>query len=90
MNSMALRIIKYETTPNPHALKCVLSGSISEGMKAFRTREAASGDPAAASLFGVTGVSGLLFNGSWMTVSKAPDAGWPAVKAGVEAALGTL
>lgn len=87
---MALRIIKYETTPNPHALKCVLSGPISEGMKAFRMREAAAGDPAATLLFGVSGVSGLLFNGSWMTVNKAPDAGWPAVKAGVEAALGTL
>ncbi len=87
---MALRIIKYESTPNPHALKCVLSGPISEGMKAFRTREAASGDPAAALLFGVSGVSGLLFNGSWMTVNKAPDAQWTSVKVGVEAAIGTL
>lgn len=90
---MAVTVIRFETTPNPHALKCVLSGRVSEGSRPFRTVEAAGkgadegGHPLAAALFAVSGVTGVLLCGDWLTVNKAPEAKWPAIKRGVEKAL---
>ena len=48
---------------------------------------AGAGDPAGAALIGVPGVRGVLIGDGWVTINKAPDAQWKAVKAGVEAAL---
>ncbi|MDP1662906.1 MAG: NifU N-terminal domain-containing protein [Phycisphaerales bacterium] len=84
---MAVTIVRYEPTPNPHALKCVLSGSVSDESLPFRTAAAAAAHPLAAALFAVEGVAGLLLHKDWMTVSKSPAAKWPAIKRGVEQAL---
>lgn len=90
---MPVKVIRYEPTPNPNALKCVLSGKVCEGSKPFRTAEAAAkgagegGDPLAASLFAIDGVTGVLLLGDWVTVNKSPEAKWPAIKRGVEKAL---
>jgi hypothetical protein len=87
---MAVKVIRYEPTPNPHALKCVLSGKVSEGSRPFRTAEAAGGEggsPLAALLFEIEGVTGVLLLGDWLTVNKSPEAKWPAIKRGVEKAL---
>lgn len=84
---MAVNVLRYEPTPNPHALKCVLSGRISDASLPFRTAEAAAGHPLAAALFAVEGVAGLLLHKDWLTVSRSPAAKWPAIKRGVEQAL---
>lgn len=79
--------MRYEETPNPNALKCILDRAISEHPKSFRSRDAAAGDALAEALFGVEGVAVLLMNGDWMTINKAPAAGWKSVKSGVERVL---
>jgi hypothetical protein len=87
---MPVKVIRYEPTPNPNALKCVLSGRVSEGSRPFRSAEAAGGeggDPLAARLFAIDGVTGVLMLGDWVTVNKSPEAKWPAIKRGVEKAL---
>ena len=84
---MACRVVRFEPTPNPNAIKCVLDGAPEVGAKSFRTAESAVGEPVAARLFAVAGVAGLLFGDGWLTVNKAPEAEWRAVKQGVERAL---
>lgn len=84
---MAFRIERFEETPNPNALKCILDKPISDGPRSFRAADEAQGDALAESLFAVDGVTGLLMNGDWMTVNKSPDASWKSVKSGVKAAL---
>lgn len=84
---MAVKVLRYEPTPNPHALKCVLSGPVSEGSLPFRAAESAAGNALAAAIFAVEGVAGLLLHKDWLTVNKAPDAKWASIKRGVESAL---
>ena len=84
---MSYRVTRYEETPNPNALKCILDRPISDHPKSFRTPDAATGDALAESLFAVDGVAVLLMNGDWITITKSPDANWKAVKVGVERVL---
>jgi hypothetical protein len=87
---MPIRVTKYQPTPNPNALKCFLDSRISAGPRSFRTAVEGADDPVAAPLLAVPGVAGLLLNGDWLTVNKAPGADWAIVKQGVERVLGAL
>lgn len=87
---MPYRVIRYEDTPNPNALKCFLDRPISDHPKSFRGPETAEDDALARALFGVKGVAVILMNGDWMTVNKTAEAGWKSVKAGVERVLGEM
>lgn len=84
---MPYRIVEFQTTPNPNALKCILDTPLPEPIRSFRTAESAAGDAVAEALFAVPGVQGVLLSGGWLTINKAPDASWPGVKKGAQAAL---
>jgi len=84
---MAYRITRYEETPNPNAIKCWLDRPISEAPRSFLDAGQAEGDPLAAALFAIDGVTTLLFNGDWVTVNKRPDARWATVRKRVERVL---
>ena len=87
---MANSIARYEDTPNPNALKCVLAAPLSlegDGPRSFRTAEQAAVHPLAARLFAAEGITGVLLNSTWLTVNKAPAAAWKPIKKAVEAAL---
>jgi len=84
---MPVKVLRYEPTPNPNALKCILSAGVSTGSLPFRSAQAAAGHPLAAAIFALPGVTGLLLCGDWLTVNKAADARWPAIKKGVEKTL---
>ena len=84
---MPLRVVRYETTPNPNALKVWLDARISEVPRSFLTRQAASGDGLAEALFDEAGATTLLFFGDWLTFNKDPDETWPKVKRRIEAVL---
>lgn len=88
--SMPYTVTKYQTTPNPNALKCFLSGSISDRPKSFRRPEESAGDELATKFFAIPGVTSLLINSDWMTVNKSGEADWPVVKRGVERVLAEL
>jgi hypothetical protein len=80
-------MIRYETTPNPNALKCVTDSTIVDGIRSYRKPEDAD-DELSRSILAIEGVRSLLINGNWLTVNKADDASWKAIKAGIEAVLG--
>ncbi len=85
---MGYRVKKFQETPNPNALKCVLDRRAGDSVRSFFKASDAAADPLGAALFSVAGVTNVLINGDWITVSKRPDAAWREVKAGVERVLG--
>jgi hypothetical protein len=91
---LGYQVTEFQDTPNPNALKCVLDRPLSNQpfpsghLRSYQTAAAAEGDPLAADLFTIPGVAGVLINPGWVTVSKAPDAQWKNVKAGVKKVLG--
>ena len=84
---MAYTVTKFQPTPNPNALKCVLDRPLPEPIRSYRAREQAEADPLGAALFAVPGVTGVLLSGGWLTVNKSPEADWSGVKKGIEAVL---
>lgn len=77
---MPYTITRFETTPNPNALKCWLDTPIPGGPRSFHNAAAAADDPIAASLFQNAGVTNVLLYGEWLTINKPPEADWNAVK----------
>jgi hypothetical protein len=84
---MAYRVVRYQETPNPNALKVFLDHSAGPGIRSYFRAEEASGDPLGAALFAVPGVTNVLINGGWLTVNKADAASWREIKTGVEGVL---
>ena len=89
------RVTEYVTTPNPHAIKCVLDAALpalesADKVRSYRDATSAAADPVAAKLFAIDGVRNVLIVGNWVTVGKAPEATWKAVKASVEKTLASL
>ena len=88
---MGYKVVEFQDTPNPNALKCVLDRGISDGvvgMRSYQSEQAAGGDSLGRALLGVPGVSGVLIQGEWVTVNKRAEAEWRGVKAGVKRVLG--
>lgn len=84
---MGFRIVEFEETPNPNAVKCVLDKPVSRGTVSFRSARDAAGDPIAARLFAIPGVVGVMLREDFATVNKAADADWGPIKAKVRKAL---
>jgi hypothetical protein len=84
---MPYAITQYLPTPNPNALKCILSARLPDPPRSFRSADEARADPLAGALFTVPGVTSLLLNGVWLTVNKRPETDWSSVKKGVQAVL---
>lgn len=89
---MPIRVVRFEPTPNPNALKCWVDRRVSDGPRSFLNAEAAAhaalgGDPLPAALFAVAGVTNVLLLGDWLTVGKSAQADWKTVRKGVERAL---
>lgn len=84
---MSYRVKKYQETPNPNALKCILDRSAGGSMRSFLNAAAAAGDPLGSAIFNLKGVTNVLINGDWITVSKSPDAAWREIKPGLERVL---
>ena len=84
---MPYRVVEIQPTPNPNAAKFVLDRAIAEQPTSFFDSAAAKGHSLAEALFGITGVSSLLFLGDFVTVNKTPDAKWDEVSSRVKAVL---
>lgn len=82
-----VNVTEYESTPNPNALKCWLSGPLSSVPRSFLNPEMAGEDPLARLLFQQAGLTSLLINGDWMTINKPAEAVWSEVKREVERVL---
>jgi len=86
---MPTKILRFEDTPNPNAVKCVLDRSVSEERRSYRSAEEAhkANDALASALFAVAGVESVLINGDWITLNKSAKSRWTAVKEGARKAL---
>ncbi len=80
---------RAETTPNPNSLKFTSDDGtfLDGGMVAYSSAEEAQDDPLARALFAVEGVDDVFITPQFVTVSKAPDIDWTAVKPDVESIL---
>jgi hypothetical protein len=87
---MGWTITQFQETPNPNALKCALDRPIAEVPKSYSSASAAAGDPVAARLFSIPGVTNLLIHPTWITVNKSPDVPWKSIKPAVAKALESL
>lgn len=90
---MGYIVKKFESTPNPNAIKCVLDRAVippDAPPRSYRSAASASGDPVAAALFAIGpagAVTGVLMSADWITVNKSPEADWKRIKNGVRDAL---
>ena len=84
------KVRRYETTPNPDALKCLLDTRISDRPRSFIGSAQAEGDPIAGPMFARARLRAVLINTDWITVNKEPDADWKDIKPIVEEILADL
>jgi hypothetical protein len=86
---MPYHVRAFQPTPNPNALKCSLDHAITRKPRSYfnPAEAAAASDPLAQSLFAIPGVTNLLINNDWITVSKSPEADWKPIRAAVEQVL---
>ena len=80
------RVVDFEATPNPNALKCWLDRPISDRPRSFLNATMAAEDPIASALF-AAGITTALFNGDWLSINKRPEDDWKAVRKRVSAIL---
>ena len=87
---MSLKVVKFEPTPNPNAVKCLLDGPLPGGagvLRSFLSAREAADDPLASALFAIAGVTTVLIAERWITVNKAPGADFGPIKRQVRAVL---
>ena len=73
---MSLKVTEIQPTPNPNALKFLLSSVISDRPISFLNALEGQSHPIAAQLFEIKGVASVLLLGDFVTVNKKPDANW--------------
>lgn len=86
---MPYRVVRFDPTPNPNALKCLVEPSPADAPRSYFSRDQATeaGDRLALALFEIPGVTNVLIHTAFITVCKAPPARWPAIKNRLERAL---
>lgn len=81
---MTVEIARFEPTPNPNAVKCILSAPMPEwtgtGGMNFGSAQAAAAHPLAQRLFDIEGVRNVYLMREWLTVNKHPEAEWRSLK----------
>lgn len=82
-----MTVISFQATPNPNAIKCVVNGSFGATPRSYFKAEDAAGDAIAEAIFAIGGVTNILMNADWMTVSKDERSAWEPIRAGVERVL---
>ena len=85
---MAKLKITIEDTPNPHAMKFTLNRELTDGdIRSFPDPAAAGNDPLATALFGLPGVTNVMYVNDFVTVNKKPSVRWAKLKKQVKEVL---
>lgn len=79
--------MRFEPTPNPNALKCVLDAPRTGAIISAGRAEEANGDAMALALLAVPGVTRVLLHTAFITVCKEPGADWGGIKRAVKKLL---
>ncbi len=74
-----MKIAEIEHTPNPNAMKFVLTEPITRGFvtRSFESPEDAVDTPLAHNIFGIDNVLSVYFADRWITVTQDGGAPWP-------------
>jgi hypothetical protein len=73
------------TTPNPNALKFTVDAHFENPITVAASQE--TGDPVAAALLGLPGVTSVFMTADFVTISKTPDATWENIEPGARRIL---
>ncbi len=98
---MPYKVVKFESTPNPNALKCVLDRAVTpiadkEGpsrdgsARSYRRAEDAESDPLARAIFECAlpgSITSVLIRADWIAVNKAPDEDWKRLRGAISTAV---
>lgn len=72
-----ITVINIEPTPNPNALKFVVSQPfVPAGSVTYNSAKDAGPDPLGAGLFRIPGVASVFYMNDFVTVTKSPDVPW--------------
>lgn len=74
-----MKVTEIQPTPNPNALKFLLSRAITESPISFLSPEEGRGHPIASQLFAIDGVVSVLMLGDFVTINKRDGANWPPI-----------
>ncbi len=80
--------VRFDTTPNPNAIKCVLDAPRAGAIVSAGSVAEAGGDAQAVALLGIPGVTRVLLHTAFVTVSKSPEASWTPIKREIRKELG--
>jgi len=83
----ALRVIQFEPTPNPNAVKCLTDRPTGEAIRSYFNAGDAAGDALASRLFAIEGVTNVLIHLTFISVCKAPSADWKALRPLIRSAI---
>lgn len=81
------KVLSVDPTPNENAMKFTIEGKAIEKGSATFKKETAAGNPIAASVFKVEGVSAVFLLNDFVTVTKVPTARWSDMQAEVLGAI---
>jgi Fe-S cluster biogenesis protein NfuA len=72
-----LMVENVDLTPNPHALKFILSERLlNYETRQYTSEESAVKDPFAKGIFDIDGVVSVFYMDKFVTIEKSPDANW--------------
>lgn len=72
-----IRVNDVDLTPNPQALKFILSERLlRSGARQFNNQEEAEKDPLAKGIFAIGGVESVFYTDKFITIEKNPDVQW--------------
>lgn len=84
---MPLRVLRFETTPNPNAVKVLVEPAPAGGIRSYFRAEQAGQDPLGAALFAIEGVTTVLIHEQFVSVNKRAEKTWGPIKKAVQAVL---
>lgn len=90
---MPYQVTRFDPTPNPNALKCVLDRAVvapDAPPRSYRSAASAADDPLAKALFEVApagSITSVLMNADWITINRSPGADWKRIKDSVRDVL---
>jgi Scaffold protein Nfu/NifU N terminal. len=72
-----LHVVDVELTPNPHAIKFVLSQKLLHfSSRQFSSPEEAADDPLAKGIFDLEGIASVFYTDRFITIEKKPGYEW--------------
>jgi len=84
---MPLRVVRFEPTPNPNAVKVLVEPAPVGGIRSYFRADQADDDPLGSALFAIEGVTTVLIHEAFVSVNKRPEKAWGPIRKAVQRVL---